>query len=671
VTKSASLSLQPRAVDARRAFQEAAALHAQGRLFEAEPLYEAAVSADSRHFESFYGLGLVRLERGRFAEAEPPFRRAVKLDKRSADAHHHLAIALTGMQRLEEAIERYEKTLTLRPRYPEAHNNLGHALQVLGRHEEAARHYRKALALNPSYAEALNNLGNALAAVGRNEEAIAHYERALANRPAYPEARNNLAAALMALNRHEDAIAHCEQALALKPGYLEAHLNLANSLVTVDRLEEAAIQYENVITIDPSHIEAHNRLGRAYVSRGRPEEAIRHYERALALNPNFSDAYNGLGTALQTIGKQQQAIEAFENALALEPRRTVAYLNLAMTTRLGHDDPWFARMRELARDVESLDSEDQICLHFALGKALSDHGDHQQSFHHLLEGNRLKRQQMPYDEAGRMARFARIRAAFTADILRQKQGLGDPSRLPVFIVGMPRSGTTLTEQILASHPAVFGAGELKDFCNLAASLRGPDGTELPECVSVLSRDQLQDLGRDYLAAVQRQAPSAQRIVDKMLYNFDNVGLIHLALPNARIIHILRDPRDTALSCFSIMFAEGQEFTYDLAELGRYIRAYEALMEHWREVLPAGVLLDVQYEELVDDLEDQARRIVAHCGLEWNDACLAFHNTQRVVRTASKNQVRQPIYRSSVGRWRPYQAQLQPLLDELAKPQLAV
>jgi tetratricopeptide (TPR) repeat protein len=671
VTKSASTALQPRAVDARRAFQEAAALHAQGRLFEAEPLYEAAVAADSRHFESLYRLGLVRLERGRFAEAEPPFRRAVKLDKRSADAHHHLAIALTGMQRLEEAIERYEKTLTLRPRYPEAHNNLGHALQMLGRHDEAARHYRKALALNPAYAEALNNLGNALAAVGRNEEAIAHYERALANRPAYPEAHNNLAAALMALDRHEEAVAHCEQALALKPDYLEAHLNLANTLVTLDRLEEATIQYEKVIAIDPSHAEAHNCLGRGLELRGRPEDAIRHYEQALALKPNFFDAYNGLGHALQMVGKQQKAVDAFENALTLEPRRTVAYLNLAMATRLGPDHPRLGEMRELARNIESLDSEDQICLHFALGKVLADHGDHQQSFHHVLEGNRLKRQQMPYDEAARMTRVGRIRAAFTADVLRQKQGFGHPSCVPVFIVGMPRSGTTLTEQILASHPAVFGAGELKDFCRLAASLRGADGTEFPECVSVLSRDQLRHLGRDYLDVVQRHAPTAERIVDKMPYNFDNVGLIHLALPNARIIHTLRDPRDTALSCFSIMFAEGHEFTYDLAELGRYIKAYEALMEHWREVLPAGIMLEVRYEELVDDLEDQARRIVAHCGLEWNDACLAFHSTQRVVRTASVNQVRQPIYRSSVGRWRPYQAQLQALLDELARPQVAV
>jgi hypothetical protein len=244
------------------------------------------------------------------------------------------------------------------------------------------------------------------------------------------------------------------------------------------------------------------------------------------------------------------------------------------------------------------------------------------------------------------------------------QGIGDRSCVPIFIVGMPRSGTTLIEQILSSQGEVFGAGELKDFANLSFGIRGRDDAEFPEYMADVAPEQLRELARSYLEALQRRAPTAKRIVDKMPYNFKLIGLVHLLLPNARIIHTRRDPRDIALSCFSLIFGDGHEFTYDLGALGRYIRAYETLMEHWRRVLPAGAMLEVQYEDIVEHLEEQARRIVRYCGLEWDDACLAFHKTERVVGTASVNQVRQPIYRSSIGRWRFYESQMQPLLKAL-------
>jgi hypothetical protein len=231
---------------------------------------------------------------------------------------------------------------------------------------------------------------------------------------------------------------------------------------------------------------------------------------------------------------------------------------------------------------------------------------------------------------------------------------------------MMRSGSTLVEQILASHPQVFGAGERKDFANvvnaLGASETAEEGPNRPLDGAALYR-----LGTAYLAAVTEGTPPAERIVDKMPANFRFVSLIHLALPNARIIHTHRDPVDTCLSCFSQLFNEKQPFTYDLGELGRYYRAYQTLMEHWRRVLPEGVMLDVRYEELVADFEPQARRIVAHCGLEWDDRCLSFYETRRPVKTASVVQVRQPIYRSSVGRWRPNSDLLRPLLEALGAP----
>ena len=255
---------------------------------------------------------------------------------------------------------------------------------------------------------------------------------------------------------------------------------------------------------------------------------------------------------------------------------------------------------------------------------------------------------------------------FTMPLMADRACLGDPSDAPIFIVGLPRSGTTLIEQIIASHPSVFGAGELRDMANLAQRLSGPGGAVFPEVVATLSSDTLRQLGCSYLRAVRRRAPDALRTTDKQPGNFALVGLIRLALPNARIIHVCRDVRDTALSCFSLLFTRGPPYSYDLVELGHYCRAYLRLMAHWREASPDG-FLEVRYEDVVDDLESQARRIIAYCGLDWDDACLDFHRTSRPVYTASGAQVRQPIYRGSIGRWRVYEPYLRPLLDALEHP----
>jgi len=596
------------------------------------------------------------------------FRRAAKTDRNSADAYHYLGIALTGLNRAEQAVRSYEKALAMRPNFAEAHNNLGHALQTLGRAKEAIAHYEKALAIRPDYAEARNNLGNAVHMLERPEEAIAHYRQAIAIRPAYAEAYVNLGNALRGVGRMEQAIAHYERAVALDPKHAEAHHHLGNALVAAGRSEEAVAHFATALAINPSWAEAHTSLGSTLHLLRRYDEAITQYERALAIRPDYAEAHNKLGAIFLALGRPDEASHAYENAIASSARRAGAYWNLAQTKRFAPDDRHLAAMRELARDMASLDVDEQLDLHFALGKAFADLGDHKQSFRHVLRGNSLMRQQISYDEASMLQRFARIRAVFSAGLIRKQQGFGDPSPVPVFIVGMPRSGTTLVEQILASHPKVFGADELPEMGKLAAGISGPDGSSFPEAVRCMSGEQLRELGEAYLRAIRRMAPEAERITDKLPGNFAHAGLIHLTLPNARIIHTRRDPRDTAVSCFSILFSKGQlEFTYDFGELGRYICAYKGLIDHWRSVLPEGVMLEVQYEEVVENLEQQARRIVAHCGLEWNNACLAFYRTERSVRTASAAQVRRPIYHSSVGRWRQHEDQLRPLLQALEGP----
>jgi hypothetical protein len=338
--------------------------------------------------------------------------------------------------------------------------------------------------------------------------------------------------------------------------------------------------------------------------------------------------------------------------------------------KLTEDDPHLSAMQALAENIASFGDADRMDLHFALGQALAGIGQHRQSFEHLLAGNALKRRLVPYDEAEVLGRLERIPAVFTPELMRRSEGSGDRSPVPVFIVGMPRSGSTLVEQILASHPHVYGVGEVEAFAEAGrdSGLFTPR-RPFPESVPRWTEDHLRALGRGYvrrlhaLAAGQAVHKPMQRITDKMLSNFRYVGLIRLALPNARIIHMCRDPIDTCMSCFSIQF-KALPFTYDLGELGRHYSAYARLMAHWQSILPPRAMLKVQYEHLVENFESEARRIITHCGLEWDDACLRFHETARPVRTASVVQVRQPIYRHAVRRWRPEAEISWPLIEGL-------
>jgi tetratricopeptide (TPR) repeat protein len=520
------------------------------------------------------------------------------------------------------------------PHLAERHFRMANILRARGRHDDAVVHYRQALALRPDHAAAHNNLGNLMSSLGRPDEAIAHYRQALAIEPNLAETHNNLGILIAARVGPEAAIAHYRHALAIRPDLGEVHGNIGNALLMLRRADEAVAQFC----------------------------------KALALRPDLAQSYNGLGNALQVLGRLEEAHQAFAMSVKLAPRQAKLYLALAHSKPFAPNDPHLAAMQALARDSASLNEDERISLDFALAKAFADLNEPERSFHHLSEGNARERARIAYDEPATLARFDCIRATFTPELMREKSGAGDPSRVPVFVVGMPRSGTTLVEQILASHSRVFGAGEIDDFAKVVPRRQDPGGAAVifPEVVSLLCGDDLRALGARYLDRIRAMAPAAERIVDKMPSNFSMVGLIHLALPQARIIHVRRDPVDTCLSCFSILFVGDHPYGYDLAELGRYYGAYERLMQHWRDVLPQGVMLEVRYEDVIDDIEQQARRLVAHCGLDWEEACLAFHRSPRPVATASVAQVRQPIYRSAVGRSQPYRAYLGPLLQALER-----
>jgi tetratricopeptide (TPR) repeat protein len=585
-----------------------------------------------------------------FRDAPAPFEEALR---------HHKA------GRFGEAVVHYKRLLALKPGYANAHNNLGLALEAQGRIDEAVNHYERALALNPEHVDGHNNLGNALLKQGRIDEAVARYERALVLRPDFVDAHYNLGIIFNQRGKRDDAIAHYERVLALKPDYADAHNNLGIALAGLGRIDEAAAHYERALALKPDHADAHNNLGLVLVTQGRIDDAIANYRRALAINPDHSESHNNLGIVLTNQGKLDEAITHHGRAIAIRPDNAEAHFNRADLKTFRRGDADLAALEALA-DGDELSSKKAVFVHFALAKALEDTGDNARAFEHLRKGNALKRRHIDYDEPGALEFFERISKAFDPSLFDRFQGQGDPSTVPIFIVGMPRSGSTLIEQILASHPQIHGAGELPNLevTSKAVSNRSDQPVRYPEYISALDPVSLRRMGQSYLAHLPAAAEGKIRIADKMPDNFLRIGLIRLILPNAKIIHSVRDPIDTCVSCYSKLFTHGINFSYDMAELGRYYRCYSELMAHWHSVLPPGALLDVAYEDVVDDLEGQARRLIDYCGLPWDDRCINFHENKRPVKTASSVQVRRPLFRSSLQRWRKYAGGVAPLLDAL-------
>lgn len=565
--------------------------------------------------------------------------------------------------------EMERRARSLLERYPDSGfvwKVLGVTLQAQGRDSLPA--LQKAAELLPGDAEAHYNLGNTLLMLGRLNEAEACFRRALQIRPDDADPHYNLGNTFLAMGRLNEAEASYRQVLQIKPFHAASHYNLGNILYERGCLAEAEASYRHALQARPNCADTHVNLGNVLRDAGRLDEAEDSFRQALQIRQDHAEAHNNMGEILLALGRLAEAEVSFRQALRIRQDYIKVRLNLVSVRKVEAGDDNLAALiaaDDALRNGEiSLSGEDAVCLHFALGKCYDDIGDYEKAFPHFLEGNKLKRTTLVYNPEHAARYFAEIMQNFDRGVLDRLGGDGDLSHLPIFILGMPRSGTTLTEQIIASHPSVYGAGE---FADLGAIMRHEiHGAAFPANTCQLDQGRLAEWGRKYVAGLQRRAPEARRITDKMPANFLALGLIHLMLPNAKIIHVNRNPVDTCLSCFTTLFKQGQEHTYDLAELGSYYSGYARLMDHWREVLPDGAFLDVNYEDIVEDMEGQARRLTEYCGLEWDDACINFHKNKRAVSTASMAQVRQPVYRSSVERWRSYQKFLEPLLGTLGE-----
>ncbi len=469
-------------------------------------------------------------------------------------------------------------------------------------------------------------------------------------------AHYNRGVALRDLGRLVEAETAFRRTLVLEPGHALALNNLGIVLQGLGRLAEAETVLRQAVDAKPDHARAHVNLGNVLLDLGRVGEAVASLEHAGALDPaNAKAAYN-LGVALQYAGRMDRAAEALRRAVALRPAYADAHYALARQGAADAD----AIGRALA---EGAGGRERSTLLFALANALERQGDADGAFAALAEANALHRATLDFDIAAEEARLAAIAGTFRPALFERLKGAGDPSVRPIFVLGMPRSGTTLVEQILSANHEVEGLGEIDTLGRIAAGMRHADGALFPAWAADLSADDCRALGRTYLAGLP-PTPGKARITDKAIANLHYVGLIHLMLPNAPIVYVTRDPRDVGLSCFSTRFTSGPDYAYDLGEFARYWRACDALMAHWRKVLPEGRMLQIAYEDLVADLDGVVRRLITHCGLTWDAASLDFHASERPVRTASLAQVRRPIHPESVGRWRRFERHLQPLVAGL-------
>ncbi len=629
-------------------------------LLKQQPVDQAALLSHS----------LRLLQSGQPADAMRGFERLTAVNPLHAVAFNCLGIAHFDRGDPGRAIECYDKAISIKPHFAEAFSNRAGALARLGRDDEAAAACERALTINPRLAEAHNNLGNVWLKRAQFQRALSSFQRAVEIAPKFENAISNIILTQIRLEQLTDAKATAAQALKTHPKNVQFLLYAAEIEIALRAPHEAIALLQRARRGGPGTAQVHHMLGLAFFEAGVPDKAIAQSQEALKLEPKLAGALITIAAALLQQGKFDEALPYFDRAFELPGEFSSSYQDVAKTKKFrSNDDPHLRLFeRKAADDLKSegpVNPRRRVNLQFALGKAYDDLGRYDEAFACFSHANEIERDAGLYDEQAVMRRFAELKKLFTPNFLR---GRGHADRAspprPIFIVGMPRSGTTLVEQILSGRDGVYIGGELAVFDEQCQALSELLGAKYPDFLSGVTSAQIEGLGEEYMQAVRALSPSSRMITDKMPTNFNFAGLIHLALPGARIIHTIRDARDTCLSCFMTPWKHMEKFNTDLARMGRYYRAYFDLMSHWRTLLPPTAFLDVRYEDLISDPQVQTRRITDFCGVEWDPGVVEIQNRDGAVRTASLFQVRQSIYKTSVARWRNYEKWLGPLLDEL-------
>lgn len=644
--------------EAKGLLQKARTSLNEGNLGQAEKEFRAVTELDSKNAEAFHMLALIAYRNGRLEEAGEMILEAITRNDDDPEIHANCGAIMNLLGRSWEAEAASRHAIKLRPGYAEAHNNLAVALEVQGRLKEAQESALKAIKLTPDHTEAHINLGNVRFRMGEIEGALEAYNHAVKVDPVNPMARANLASALRESGDLDAAEAECRKAIELSPEFPEAHNSLGNLMIAREDWGQAKDAFQAALKYRPGYLDAHMNMAGVMFKSGDLDGAESKYRDILKDHENLAEAHAGLGVVLLARGKLKKAVESFREAVKIKPSLGQAQHNLATAAGKDMTGDEISEIREQLKS-EILPEADRINIHFALGEINDQKDDRETAFADFETGNRLRKEQLAragreFDADAFDRRIDNIIKLFDAGLLDRKKGLGDPTEQPVFIVGVPRSGTTLVEQIAASHAKVAGKGEM----DLIRILSGDDGD-----IAQADEGAIKETARKYLEALRQGAKDASRITDKMPFNFLYLGRIQLLFPGARVVHCHRDPLDTGMSCFQQNFTSPHAWTCDLSHIGRFQRSCGRLMDHWKKVLSLPVL-DVEYEAVINGQEAESRRLIDFLGLDWDPACLDFHKSERTQLTASNWQVRKPLYKSAIGRAKGYEKFLDPLREGL-------
>ncbi len=640
----------------------AIAQHRAGKLAEAERAYRDILAEESGNADALHLLGALKQQSGKHDESIALVRQAIALKPNSALYHNTLGITYAMTRAVDWAVEAFTKAASLSPQYPDPHVHLGNLLRMQGRKEEAVAHLERAVAIKPDFAEAHNNLGTLLIDMEQWRKAESHLMTAARLRPKNPEIAINLAVARRPIDSTA-AIAGLQEVLAANPGHPAALTNLGAIYSDLGERELALDCLRQALAAAPGNPQIKLDLANALSQFGDSREAKALYTEIAGESPppKRLSALIALATIAERDGDFEAAAAYLEQANKIRPDTPAALAGRLKRQGGAAADDLVQKAEQILAE-QSTPNDGRAALQMALGDVYAQRKDFGRAFSAYLTGNLWRRQiyekrGIAYDRSTRETRVDAIIRTYNADFFRAHRDGGSSSNLPVFVIGMPRSGTTLCEQILASHSDVHGADELIDIPIAAARLDPANyrarGSESKGPLRI-DHQVLRNEAMRYLGVLKSMAPDAKRAIDKMPTNFENVGLIAAMFPHARIVHCRRDPRDVALSCFTTKFLNPLVWSLDLEDFAHYYAQYLKLMEHWRRVLPVP-MLERQYETAVADFENSSRQLVDFCGLDWQDSCLEFHKTERTVRTASIRQVRQPVYTSSIGRWRDYAA----------------